>query len=140
MAEANTERHDRLWLEVASFICFTVLFSFFPIVALYLVRAADGDYLTLPQLAADGGILTIAISLAANALSRLVVSNTRWPELKVVAAACSAWVIGCGSIFYALRYLQRTANSVFFIDLSFSILVVSIVLATLSRFLPEGDE
>jgi hypothetical protein len=139
MAGEYAEGHAQWRAELSIYLCFTVSFSFFPIVCLYLVRASYGYYSTLPELAADGGILTIAISLAADALSRLVASGSKWHELKVIAAACSAWVIGCGSLLYALRHVGGVTNSTLFGDLGFLILIASVGLATFCRFLPEDN-
>jgi hypothetical protein len=118
---------------------FALPFSFFPIVAYYLMRTAEGLYPTIPDLATDGGVLTIAISLAAEALSRLIASGKKWREVKLVAAASSAWVIVCGSMFYALRYAHRPTNSVFVVRLCILLIVVGLTNATFCRFLPEED-
>jgi hypothetical protein len=126
--------------ELTSFIGFTVLFSFFPIIALYLMRMADGHSPTIPELATDGGVLTISISLAAEALSRVVASSRKWRELKLLVASSSLWVIVCGSLFYARRYVGGApVNSIFFAHVCIVLITFSLMNATASRFLPGGD-
>ena len=139
MAETRGEGHQRWRTELTSFICFTVLFSFSPIAALYLMRMAAGYASTLPELATDGGVLTIVISLAAESISRVVGSGQKWREVKLASAALSAWVILCGSTFYALRYVQRPTNSVFYARVCLLLIIASLTNATLCRFLPQGD-
>jgi hypothetical protein len=135
MAEAN----DRRRTELAIYVWFTLPVSFFPILCLYLARAYDGHYSTPAELVTNGGVLTIAITLAAEALSRLIASGKRWRDLKMFAASCSAGVNIFGSIFYALRYVRSPANPTLFVDVCFSILLVGIATATFARFLPEDD-
>ena len=126
--------------ELTSFICFNVLFSFFPIVALYGMRMADGCSPTISELATDGGVLTIAITLAAEALSQVVASGQRWRDVKLIVAGSSAWVIVCGSLAYAYRYAHdRPANWVFFVRTCSVLIIVSLMNATVSRFFPKGD-
>jgi len=139
MAEGKVQRHNRWRLELVCYLCFTVPFSFLPIGILYGIRMSDGYYLTLPEIVADGGVLTIAISLAAEALAHLVASGTKWREVKAFAAAFSAWVIGWASAFYALRQAHGPKNLVFFVDVALALLIASIVVATTCRLLPEDN-
>jgi hypothetical protein len=139
MAEANAGVQSRWRAELSSYISITLPFSFFPLVCVYLMRAYDGYYLTIPELVGDGGVLPIAIVLAAESLARLVASGRKWRHLKVFGTGFSAWVIGGGSIFSALRYVSKPRNPTFFVNLSFVLLAAGIVISTLCRFLPEDD-
>jgi hypothetical protein len=131
---------NRKRVELVSYIFFTVLFSFFPVVCIYLIQAIDGHYLTIAEITQHGGVLTIVIVLAADAFSRLITSGSKWRDLKVVAASSSAWMIGCGSIAYAQRSLRTPRNPVFFENVAIALLIGSIAVATFCRLLPQGDE
>jgi len=133
MAAAN----NRWRMEIVTYFCFTLPYALTPIGFIYVVRMVDGSPpLNIPGLVADGGILTIAIGLNAGAISRLIRSET-WPELRIAIAGFTSLVMLFGSLFYGLRYARGAANSAVFVDLSVVIFIVSVVIATFSRFLPE---
>lgn len=136
MAAAN----KRWRREFVRYVAYTLPFAFFPIVFLYFARRLiKGDTLTPAELVADGGILTVPITLAVDSLFRLLASDRRWYEFKMVLASLSAWTIALGSFFYAFRWYSGTTNSVVFVDLCFLVVFVSIILAAFCRFLPEDD-
>ncbi len=135
---ATVNRHWRR--EFVRYVCWTLPFAFCPIEFLWVVRRVFNETLTRSGLVTDGGILCVAIGLAADALLRLLASNRKWFDFKMVLAALAAWAIGSGSYFYSLRLIDRSANSVVFIDLCFLVLIVSIVLAGFCRLLPEEDD
>jgi hypothetical protein len=139
MAEANPRPNDRRRFELTTYICFTVCFSFLPLGCLYLMRAYDGYYLTIPQLVENGAALNIVITLAAESFSQLVASGKEWRELKLLAAAFTIIVIVFGSVFYAMRYARSPQNPTFFVDFSVTLLACSVASATICRLLPEGD-
>lgn len=139
MAEANARTNERRRLELTTYICFTVSFSFLPLGCLYIMRAYDGYYLTIPQLIENGAALNIVITLAAESFSQLVASGKKWRDFKLLAAAFSVVVIVFGSVFYAMRYARRPQNPTFFVDFSVTLLACSVVSATICRLFPEGD-
>jgi hypothetical protein len=139
MAEASARVLDRRRLELTTYICFTVSFSFLPLGCLYLMRAYDGYYLTIPQLVENGAALNIVITLAAESFSHLVASGKKWRELKLLTAAFSVFMIVFGSVFYAMRYARSPQNPTFFVDLSVTLLACSVVSATICRLFPEDD-
>jgi hypothetical protein len=131
---------NRRWLkELLTYVCYTLPFAFLPIGFLYVLRKFNGGTLTIPGMVTDGGILTIAITLGADALLRLLLSDSRWRELKIVLAALACWAMTFGSFFYALRSISRATTSVVFIDLCLLVLVVSLTVGAFCRFLPEDD-
>jgi hypothetical protein len=135
---AAVNRHWRR--EFLRYVCCTLPAAFYPIVFLYAARlVTKGKMLTRSELVADGGVLSIAIALAVDALFRLLASNRQWYEFKMVLASFTVWTIGLGSFFYAFRWANGTANSVVFFDLCFLVIAVSIILAGFCRFLPEDD-
>lgn len=138
MVEIERSSRGKWREEVPGYLC-AVVFSFFPIVCVYLIQAYYGHYLSVTELLKNGGVLTISITLSAEALSRLVDRRSRWRELRLLAVSCSAWLIGCGSLFYGLRFLQEPPNPVFFTDLCLVLLVASLIVSTVSKFLPEDE-
>jgi hypothetical protein len=134
MAEVN--RHWRR--EFLRYATCTLPSAFFPIVALYVMRlVSNGKFLTRSELVADGGVLSIAIALAADALFRLLETDRRWYEFKMVLVSLTVWTIALGSLFYGCRRASGNANSVVFVDLCFLVVAVSVILAGFCRFLPE---
>lgn len=132
--------NNRWRKEFVRYVSCTLPSAFFPIVLLDAVHlVSKGETLTRSQLVTDGGILSIAIALAVNALFRLLACDRRWFEFKMVLASLTVWTIGLGSFFYACRWINGTANSLVFADLCFLVVTVSIVLAGFCRFLPEDD-
>jgi hypothetical protein len=127
------------WRTELSIFFFTLPFSFCPIGCLYLAQAYDGHYMTIFELVTNGGVLTIAMTLGSEALSRLVASGKKWRDIKLFAAACSAGAIILGSTTYGLRYARSPTNSSVFVDVCLGVLLVCIATATFSRFLPEDD-
>ena len=136
MAVANTRWRRELLIHS----CLTIPLSFFPIVCLYFMRGYDGNYPTIPEMLANGGVLSTAITLASEALSRLLTSGNQWLDIKIPTAACSLGVVIFGSIFYALRYARQPANSTLFVDLCFFTLFLGIAVSTFAKFLPEDDK
>jgi hypothetical protein len=85
--------------------------------SLYAMRLVfKGETPTRSELVADGGVLSIAITLAVDALFRLLASDRRWYEFKMVLVSITVWTVGLGSFFYACRWINGTVNSVVFID------------------------
>jgi hypothetical protein len=135
MAAAN-----RRWLkEILTYVCYTLLYAFFPIACLFLVRSVQGSSFNIPVLVADGGIFAIAIGLNAGAFGRLISNDTKWPEVKIVLAAFASLAMACGSFLYALRYVRGALDSALFVDLSFLVFIVSILIVLFCRLLPEDD-
>jgi hypothetical protein len=132
---------NRRWRrEFVRYVCCTLPFAFFPVVLLYITRrVVNGDALTYSELVADGGVLSVAITLAVDSLFRLLASDRRWYELKLILASLTAWTIALGSFFYACRWIGGTVNSGVFVDLCLLVVVVSIILAGFCQFLPEDD-
>src|SRR5690348_3781857 len=125
---AAVNRHWRR--DSVRYVCCTLPFAVYPIVFLAVARRVfRGETLTHTDLVADGGILTIAITLAFDSLLRLMASNRRWNEFKTVLLSLAAWAMGLGSFFYAFRWYSRTTTSVVFVDLCFLVLTISIVIA-----------
>lgn len=132
---------NRRWRrELLTYVCFTLPFAFSPIGFLWVAHRVFNKTLTPSGLVADGGILSIAIALAADALMRILAVGRRWFEFRLVLAALAAWAIGLGSYFYALRLIDGSVGSLVFIDLCFLVLVVCILLAGFCRFLEEDDQ
>lgn len=137
MAAAN-----RRWRrEFVRYVLCTLPFAFFPIVFLYVAHlVVNGEKLTRSEMVADGGILTVAVTLACDSLFRLLASDRRWYEFKMVLVSLASWAIGLGSFFYAFRWVSKSTTSVVFVDLCFLVLVVSIIIAGFCRLLPEEDD
>lgn len=115
--------------------------AFFPIAFLYAFRLISaGEMLKPSELVADGGVLSIAITLAVDAHFRLLATNRRWYEFKMALSSMTIWTIAFGSFFYACRWINGAVNSVVFIDLCFLVIAVSIILAGFCRLLPEEDD
>jgi hypothetical protein len=134
MAAAN----NRWRREMLTYFCFTLLYAVWPIGMIYVLRAVQGHALRLADVVADGGILTVAMGLNIGAVSRLT-NATKWPELKIVFVGLASLAMLCGSFFYGLRYVRGATNSVVFLDLCVLVFVVSVVIATFCRFLPEDN-
>jgi hypothetical protein len=138
MAEVKLGGLHRKLDDISSYVFFTVPISFSPIGLLYLTSVFNGRRLTSEELILDGGVLTISISLAAEALGRLVASGSKWREIKRLAAIGSIAAIIFGSFFYALRSIKMPTNPLF-VHLCTGVVVVSMSIALVCRLLPEGD-
>jgi hypothetical protein len=97
--------------EMLTYFCFTLLYAVWPIGMIYLNIGA---------------------------VSRLT-NATKWPELKIVFVGLASLAMLCGSFFYGLRYVRGATNSVVFLDLCVLVFIVSVVIATFCRFLPEDN-
>lgn len=136
MAETN----NRWRLQLLTHLCFTLPVSVLPVALLFLMRAYDGAYPTIPELLVNGGVLIIAVTMATEAMSRLIIGGKKWMDMKIVAGGCSVGVIITGSLFYALRYARQPTNSALFVNLCVIVLFVSVAISTFCRFLPEEDK
>jgi hypothetical protein len=93
--------------DVSIYVCFTVPCSFSPIVFLYLLSANAGRYLTIPELVTNGGVLTIAISLAVDALSQLIAKGKKWLAARAVVGASAVLAAECIADAIVCRFLPE---------------------------------
>lgn len=135
MAAAN--KHWRR--EMLAYFCFTLPGALFPIGCLYVARVDQGYPFRIVDVAAESTILAIAIGLYMDAVSTLFKSGPKWFEIKFMLAGFAAIAMTSASFFYGLRYMRGTTNSVVYVHESIVVFIVSIVIATFCRFLPEDN-
>lgn len=130
----NRRRH-----ELTSYLCFGLSLSFLPILLLYIVSVQHGRHLALHDVVTDGGVLIIAIVLAANGLSRLMVSSRPWRVWHASAFFAAMAVITLGSMCYVLPHVSAPQDPVFFAGLCCALLVTSVVTTTLITVLADDN-
>jgi hypothetical protein len=135
MAAANY----RWGREMLTYFCFTLPYAGWPVGMMYLLHRFQIYPFTWPVVVADGGILSIAIGLNAAAVRRLIMSEHKWLELKIVLAGFATIAMTSASFFYGLRYFHGVINSVDFVHLALLVCIVSIVIGTFCRFFPEDN-
>lgn len=133
------ERNKRWLTEMLTYFCFTFLHALWPIGMMFAARAVQGYPLRIADVVADGGILTVATGLNIGAVSRLI-KITKWVELRILFGGLATVTLLSGSFFYGLRYFRGATSSIVFVKLCIPVFIVSLVIATFCRFIPEDDQ
>lgn len=133
---------NKRWrIEMWTFLCFTLVWAFYPIGYVYAIRQfVQRVPFNWTAVVADGGILTVAIGLSFGSMARLQKSNHKWVELEIVLMAFDAIAMLGGSFFLAFRYVDGAINSTAFVDLCLLVFIVSLLIAIFCQLLPEDDE
>jgi hypothetical protein len=131
---------DRYRDRLARYLLFTVSFSFFPILCLFLVRAYNGHYMSVRELVDGGQPLGIAVVLAAEAMGTLLATGRQSSMLRATAVAVCLSTIVCWSILLALQHDHPATDPTGFTDFSVAALLVSITTATFGKVLAGYSE